>query len=175
MGLMNDTTPTFVSLAAFARLCGVSGPCVTGWRRRGHVVMVDGKVDVAASNKRLAARPAARYGGIAKVKPVVEEEPEAAADPANWSRGEALRQLEISKARLAQIEADRMVGLVVLRSEILGAVRSEYTVVRTGMLGLASRLAHRLAAATTPAECSRLVDTEVRLILGALVADGGAR
>ena len=47
---MNDT-PTFVSLAAFARLCGVSAPCVTGWRRRGHVVMVDGKVDVARQQR----------------------------------------------------------------------------------------------------------------------------
>jgi hypothetical protein len=173
MGLMGDT-PTFVSLAAFARLCGVSGPCVTGWKRRGHILLVDGKVDVRASRARLASRPAARHGGLAKVKPVVEE-PEAAADPANWSRGEALRQLEISRARLAQIEADRMAGLVVLESEILGAVRAEYTIVRTGMLGLASKLAHRLAACTSPEGCSALVDGEVRSILGALTADGGAK
>ena len=52
-----------------------------------------------------------------------------------------------------------------LKSEILGAVRSEYGVVRTGMLGLASRLAHRLAACTSPEGCSALVDAEVRLIL----------
>jgi hypothetical protein len=173
MGLMNDT-PTFVSLAAFARLCGVSGPCVTGWKRRGHIVLVDGKVDVAESNRRLAARPTARHGGLAKVKPAVEE-PEAAADPANWTRGEALRQLEISRARLAQIEADRMAGLVVPKADVVAVVRNEYTIVRTAMLGLASKLAHRLAAATTPEACGALVDGEVREILGALTADGGAK
>jgi len=171
---MNDT-PTFVSLAAFARLCGVSQPCVTGWRRRGHVVIVDGKVDVRASRKLLAARPSARTGGMAKVRPIVEQPEAADVSPANWTRGEALRQLEISRARMAQIEADRVAGTVVLKSEILGAVRGEYTIVRTAMLGLASKLAHRLAACTSPEGCSALVDTEVRLILSALTSDEGAK
>jgi hypothetical protein len=166
--------PSLISLADFARLHGVAAPTVTGWKRRGHIVLVDGKVDVAASNARLAARPAARHGGLAKVKPVVEE-PIAVADPANWTRGEALRQLEISRARLAQIEADRVTGLVVLKAEVAGVVRAEYTIVRTAMLGLASRLAHRLAACASPEGCGALVDGEVRSVLEALTADGGAK
>jgi hypothetical protein len=170
---MNDT-PNLVSLAAFARLCGVSGPCVTGWRRRGHIVLVGGKVDVAASNVRLASRPAARVGGIAKAKPIVES-PMDAADPANWTRSEALRQREIAQARLAQIEADEAAGLVVRKADVVGAVRAEYTIVRTALLGMASKLAHRLAAATTPESAGALVDNEVRSTLEALTADGGAR
>jgi hypothetical protein len=166
--------PSLISLADFARLHNVAAPTVTGWKRRGHLVLVDGKVDVRASNARLAARPAARHGGLAKVKPIVEE-PAAVADPANWSRGEALRQREIAQARLAQIEADKVAGLVVLKADVVGAVRAEYTIVRTAMLGLASKLAHRLAAATTPEACGALVDTEVRALLGALTADGGAK
>jgi hypothetical protein len=166
-----DDAPAFMNLTAFARLHGVSKPTVTGWRRRGHLQLTaDGRVDVAASNARLAARPAARHGGLAKVKPIVEEP--AAADPANWSRGEALRQREIAQARLAQIEADRVAGLVVLKAEVAGVVRAEYTIVRTAMLGLASKLAHRLAACASPEGCGALVHTEVRSILEALTADG---
>ena len=68
---MDDkTNPTVMSLAAFARSHQVAGPTVTGWRRRGYLVMTaDGKVDVAASNKRLADRPDVHRGGRVKVRP----------------------------------------------------------------------------------------------------------
>jgi hypothetical protein len=176
-----DETPAFMTKAAFARLHGVAKPTVTGWARRGLLVLAaDGKrVDVIASNARLGARPSISRGGVAKVRPVVGDaatsglvvEP-AGADPANWSRQEALRQREIAQARLAQIEADRAAGLVVPIADVTDAVRGEYSIVRTGLLGLASKLAHRLAVATTPEDCGRLVDTEVRAILSELTQDG---
>jgi hypothetical protein len=172
--------PSHISLAAFARLHGVSAPTVTGWKRRGYLVLVEGKVDVAASNARLAARPDVHRGGVAKVRPGKQApiQSGAAAEevPADgWSMHEAKRREMVAVAKMREQEQARQAGLVVLKSEILSAVRAEYGVVRPAMLALASRLAHRLAAATTPAECSRLVDTEVRLILEALTADGGAR
>ena len=95
-----------------------------------------------------------------------------AGDPAGWSRQEALRQREIAQARLAQIEADRAAGLVVPIADVVGAVTAEYHVVRTALLGIASKLAHRLAAATTPEACGALVDGEVRVILTELTQDG---
>jgi hypothetical protein len=169
--------PTFVTLAEFARLRGVAKPTVTGWRRRGLLVMTaDGKVDVRASDGRLAARPSISRGGRAKVRPgePIEGGTEAAVDvtdPTTWSRQEALRQREIAQARLAQLEADRTVGLLVEKAGVVGAVRAEYTIVRTAFLALASKLAHRLAAATTPEQCGSIVDVEVRSILEALTAD----
>jgi hypothetical protein len=176
-----DETPAFMTKAAFARLHGVAKPTVTGWARRGLLVLAaDGKrVDVLASNARLGARPSVSRGGVAKVlpgkpgdlpdKPAPNGFPEnplgEKTDPANWSRQEALRQREIAQARLAQIEADRAAGLVVPIADVVGAVTAEYHIVRTGLLGMASKLAHRLAVATTPEACGALVDTEVRAIL----------
>jgi hypothetical protein len=174
-----------VTLAAFARMHDVSQACVSGWRRRGYLVLVEGKVDVLASNALLAARPSVHRGGTAKVRPgkpvdagVIKvardaaEQNGAAGDPAGWSRQEALRQREIAQAQLARIEADRAAGLVVPVADVVGAVTAEYHIVRTGLLGLASKLAHRLAAATTPEDCGRLVDVEVRAILTELTRDG---
>jgi hypothetical protein len=176
--------PAFMTLAAFARLHGVAKPTVTGWKQRDLLVMtVDGKVDVVASNARLADRPDVHRGGVAKVRPgkLVEggataddEQLGAAGDPAGWSRQEALRQREIAQAQLARIEADTAAGLVVPKADVVGVVRTEYAVVRVAFLGMASKLAHRLATATTPEACGSLVDTEVREILTALTADGAS-
>jgi hypothetical protein len=56
-------------------------------------------------------------------------------------------------------------------SDIVDTVRNEYTIVRTALLGMAAKLAHRLAAAATPQEAGALVDHEVRAILSALTRD----
>jgi hypothetical protein len=187
-----DDAPAFMSLADFSRLHGVAKSVVTGWKRRGLLVIAGGKVDVAASNARLAARPTVSRGGVTKVRPGVPVDapksgpvaetnsvvlrssiaPGAGADPSTWSRQEALRQREIAQARLAQIEADRAAGLVAPIADFADAVRGEYSIVRTTLLGIASKLAHRLAAATTPETCGGLVDAEVRAALEALTADG---
>jgi hypothetical protein len=175
---MNDA-PAFLSLAAYARRCGVTKSCCTGWKRRGHIVLAaDGKVNVVASDARLAARPTISRGGVTKVRPdkpvesIVEHPADTAGDHTGWSRQEALRQREIAQARLAQIEADKAAGLVVPKADVAGAVRAEYGIVRTALLGMASKLAHRLAAANTPEACGTIVDVEVRSILAALAADG---
>jgi hypothetical protein len=175
-----SNTPAFLTLSEYARRCGVT-TCCTGWRRRGHIVLVDGKVDVVRSDGLLAARPSISRGGKTKVRPGLPpvetrtelsvEQSGVAGDHASWSRQEALRQREIAQARLAQIEADIAVGLLVPKSDILGLVRGEYTTVRTALLGMASKLAHRLAAEPTPEGCGRIVDAEVRSIMAELVAD----
>jgi hypothetical protein len=171
-----------MSFAAFARLHHVSRPTVWGWKKRGYLVLQGNKVDVVASNTRLANRPAVHRGGVARVRPGKPAEPftgqSGAAEDVpldGWSMHEAKRREMVAVAKMREMEQERQAGLLVAKSEVLGAVRAEYGIVRPAMLALASRLAHRLAAATTPAECSRLVDTEVRSILEALTADGGAR
>jgi hypothetical protein len=177
-----DETPATLSLAAFARLHGVAKATVTGWKQRGYLVLTaDGRVDVAASDAMLAARPSTSRGGVTKVRPgkpvegggatADDEQLGDAGNPAGWSRQEALRQREIAQAQLARIEADIAAGLVVPKAEVVGIVRAEYAVVRTAFLGMASKLAHRLAAATSPEAAGALVDGEVRSILGALTAD----
>ena len=56
-------------------------------------------------------------------------------------------------------------------ADIAKAVADEYAVVRAALLGMAAKLAHRLAAAVTPEEAGALVDTEVRAALTALTQD----
>jgi hypothetical protein len=172
---MSDEASAAITMAAFARLHHVAKPTVLGWRKRGYLVLTaDGKVDVAGSNARLAARPSVNRGGVAKVLPgkPPDQPDKPDGDPANWSRQEALRQREIAQARLAQIEADRAAGLMVPIADVTDAVRGEYHIVRTALLGMASKLAHRLAAAATPEACGALVDGEVRAILTELAQDG---
>jgi hypothetical protein len=172
--------PAFMTLAAFARLHGVAKPTVTGWKQRDLLVMtVDGKVDVVASNARLADRPDVHRGGVAKVRPgrLATDQSGAAGDAPQdgWSMYEAKRHEAVAAAKLRELELAREAGLVVSRADVAGVVRAEYHVVRTALLGMASKLAHRLAAATTPEAAGALVDTEVRAILEALTADGGAK
>jgi hypothetical protein len=175
------------SMAAFARRCGVSKMCVSKWKRRGLLVFAaNGLVDVAASNAVLAQRPQ-RYRGGAVKRAAAAAAPNGAVersgrdgvpadppDPSTWSTAEAIRQKEIASARLRQIEADTAAGLVVPIAEVADAVRGEYGIVRTALLGMAAKLAHRLAAATTPEECGALVDTEVRTTLASLTRDAAA-
>jgi hypothetical protein len=165
---------SLISLADFARLHNVAAPTVTGWKRRGHLVLVDGKVDVRASNARLAARPAARHGGLAKVKPIVEE-PAAVADPANWSRGEAQACSRARASPSARSCTRRARPLRRPPSARRGRPPCRLRSVQASPARSHAAVAHRLAAATTPEACGALVDTEVRALLGALTADGGAK
>jgi hypothetical protein len=166
--VLSDNTPSFLSLADFGRLHGVAGATVTGWKRRGYLVLVDGKVDVVASNARLAARPSTLRGGTAKVRPGKPVEPGPAvesSDPANWSRQEASRQREIAQARLAQIEADRAAGKVALIEEVTEKVGKRFSIVRARMLTIPSKLASRLAVLNTAEACGTLLDIEIRAAL----------
>jgi hypothetical protein len=176
-----DETPAFITLAAFARLHRVAKPTVTGWKRRGYLVInSDGMVDVVRSNARLASRPSVHRGGVAKVRPGKPVEggaselgapADAPSDPDGWTMHEAKRREMVAAAKLRELELAREAGLVVPIAEVEGVVRGEYSIVRTTLLGMASKLAHRLAAATTPEACGALVDTEVRAALAALTAD----
>jgi hypothetical protein len=105
---MNDTP--FMTLAAFARLHGVSKPCVSGWKKRGYLVITSDGVDVLASNRRLADRPDVHHGGPAKVrpgKPAAGQSGSVEGVPADgWSMHEARRREMVAAAKLREIEAD---------------------------------------------------------------------
>jgi hypothetical protein len=181
-----EAAATTTTLSEFAKLRGVSKPAVTKWKQRGLLVLTpDGRVDVAASQARLAERPDVYRGGrpakppsaLSSKPPRAEDlshpsQPPPAVDPSSWSTAEAVRRKEGAVARLRQIEADTAAGLVVPIADIAKAVAGEYAVVRAALLGMPSRLAHRLAAAATPEEAGALVDAEVRQVLSALTADG---
>jgi hypothetical protein len=173
---MNTPTPAIVRLADFAKLHRVSKAAVTKWKARGLLVLtLDGRVDVIASNKRLADRPAVTRGRLTKGPSTSDvlapPQPDKPGDPDAWSLAEATRRERVAAAKLRELELAEKAGAVVPIAEVAKAVSAEYAIVRTALLGMASKLAHRLAAAMTPEAAGALVDGEVRSILEALTAD----
>ena len=161
-----DDAPAFMSLADFSRLHGVAKSAVTGWKRRGYLVLVEGgKVDVAASNARLAARPtivevvSRRYGpgkpadekGIANTDTLGRERTARCRAIRRRRAGDMVAARGSSPAgnrtgSVAQIEVDRAAGSWCDRGSD-GAVRGEYTSSARGVARDRLKLAHRLAAA----------------------------
>ncbi len=159
--------------SAFAKRRGVSRACVTKWKARGLVqITADGLVNVGASEALLDGRPAQYRGGRTKTARIIKPQQSAAvsADPARWSTAEAIRQKEIAQARLRQIEADTAASLVVPIADVSKAVGAEYAAVRAALLAMPAKLAHALAAATTPEEAGGLLQSEIRAALAALTA-----
>jgi hypothetical protein len=157
-------TPTFLSLAAFARLHNVSRPCVTGWKRRGYLVISDGKVDVVRSNERLASRPDVHYGGPAKVRPGKPVAGQSGADaPADgWSMHEARRREMVAAAKMRELALAREAGKVSDNAEVAEKVGKRLSIVRSRMLAIPPKLAQQLAALNTAEACHALLDAEVR-------------
>ena len=183
----NATTET---QAAFAKRKGVSPKTVSIWKQAGHLSMTpDGLVKVEESEWLLAERPATRRGGKAKgstpsapaTKPTPSDDGGSVEEAAErfiqqtgglHSHAEAARIKENFLAALRQLEYDRESGKVVEIATVAAAVVTEYAKVRNKVLGLGSRLAHRLAAMKLPEEIKALVDAEVSTILEELTLDG---
>ena len=167
---MDETNPSFMTFAAFARLHQVRQPTVSGWRRRGYLVLQAGRVDVVRSNERLAARPDVHRGGVAKVrpgKPAPIQSAAAEAEPADgsWSMHEARRREMIATAKMRELALAREAGKVSDNAEVAEKVGKRLSVVRARMLAISSKLAARLAVLDTAEACGALLDAEVRAAL----------
>jgi hypothetical protein len=161
------TDPSFMSFAAFARLHQVRQPTVSGWRKRGYLVLQDGRVDVVRSNERLAARPDVHRGGVAKVRPgkpaPIQSGPAAEDVPADgWSMHEARRREMIATAKMRELALAREAGKVSDNAEVAEKVGKRLSVVRARMLAISSKLAARLATLDTVEGCRALLDAEIR-------------
>jgi hypothetical protein len=166
----------FETLADFAKRRDVSKACVTKWKSRGLLRLNErGLVDVAATEELLNARPERYRGGAVKGRKDGQASNAAvdlsAEDPSSWSTAEAIRQKEIAQARLRQIEADTAAGAVVPIADVCKAVAADYAVVRSSLLAMPAKLAHRLAAARTPEATGGILDAEIRAVLEGLTAD----
>jgi hypothetical protein len=168
--------PATATMAAFAKLHGISRSGVYKWRARGLIVYsADGSVDIAESNKRLAERPDRFRGARARGLHRGEAGPLSATfaltdglEP--WTAAEAARRERIAVAKLRELELAREAGKVASIEEVAAKVGRKFSLVRTALLGLAAKLAPRLAVAATPEACRALVDGEVRAALEELSA-----
>jgi hypothetical protein len=149
----NGSTATW---AEFAKRRGVSEMTITRWKRRGLIVTAaDGKIDVAASEKLLDARPAVYRGGAiggSKSKDRLE-------NPESLARSLAIKEeYNARRAKLAyEREAGRLFDVEAGAKMIAGAL----AVSRNAWLGLGTELAPQLTLCKTAAEMKAVVDAAV--------------
>ena len=189
---MTPTANVIVSQAEFARLRGVSRATVTHWKNAGRLLLnTEGKVDVDASEKLLALRPAVYRGGKSKaapgekqaamgkdVPPILDRTPEEIAESSNWTPVEAQRVKEIYLALLRKQEFEVEEGLLVEIEAVAQEVEREYSIVRERLLSIPGKVSASLAGCDRAVIESKLLD-EITEALAELhepgKSDGGQR
>jgi len=176
-----------MSQAEYSRHRGSSRFAVTAWKRQGLLVFnSDGKIDVAASDALLDARPAVKKGGRANRRPEEIIPAEAAAEAAEaiaeavadappklveaaalWTAAEAARRKEIALALLRQLEFDKASGAVVTIGSVRDTVEAEYSVLRDRFLQLPGRIAEIVVGLERP-EAEEVIRAAVHEALSAL-------
>lgn len=181
----------------YARRRGVSKKTVTKWKQAGRLVLVDGKVDVDATDALLAERKG--NGNRRKPDPVTPAEPKPeqpgdddADDPyidelaARLDRGEMLTTAEAERikenylARKRRLEFDREAGRVVDADAVADVFGQACARVRTRLLGIPTKVAPRLANQSQAPTIEDLVRAEITEALEELSRiddkpDGGDR
>lgn len=183
---------TLLSLAKFGALHGVSKQAAAKWKSRGLLVMVDGKIDVDASNAKLKTL---RTGGAPGGDPVDETVNRLTDDKELTVRGgetvagaaeriliatgaemtidEAKQMKENYLALLNQLEYDQKSGAVVLVSDVAKAVGEEYAKVRTRLLAIPAEQAPRVHRLKTVTEVQDVLQELITEALEELTRDGG--
>jgi hypothetical protein len=143
----------FLTQAAFARLRGVARKTVTHWKNLGLLVFApDGRIDVAASEARIDARPEVRKGGKTNRRaPAADLAPSVAAaldavlpEAASWTTSEANRRKEIALALTRQLEYDLKAENAVEIASVVATVQAEYGILRDRLLQLPGKLSDRV-------------------------------
>jgi hypothetical protein len=181
-----------LSLAKFGAIHGVTKQAAAKWKDRGLLVIVDGKIDVDASNEKLRVLRTGGAPGAGSVDEAVNqltndkeltvragETVSGAAERILMATGvemtidQAKQMKENYLALLNQLEYDRESGLVVLVSEVAKAVGAEYATVRTKLLGIPSGHAARIHRLKTVAEVQEVLQELITKALEELTRDGG--
>jgi phage terminase Nu1 subunit (DNA packaging protein) len=158
---------SFVKQVEYAQLRGVDRSTVTLWKRQGYLVLTeDGRVDVKASDRKLAARPVSYRGGITNrakgeagaAAPVISEEEQ-------LSLAEAQRVKEEFLARRAKLAYERESGRLFEIEPAAAMIASEFANIRNAALGLGTSLAPQLILCKTAAEMKAIVDDGVTQLL----------
>ena len=156
---MVDTVDT---LAAFARLRGVTPQAVTKWNNKGLVVRTpDGRIDVQASHAAIDG--VRRVAADSPQRPTASAVPPVPREPDPYQEARARR--EKAQADLAEMElAVRQNGLV----DRGAADRERFATgrqTRDRLMALPMALAHLLAAESDPQRVRQILSAEIRRVL----------
>jgi phage terminase Nu1 subunit (DNA packaging protein) len=172
---MDKPAPAIVRLAEFAKLHSVSKAAVTKWKQRGLLVLTpDGRVDVSASNKRLADRPAVNRGQLTKGPAASDALTQSGGDPDDaWSLSEASRRDRIAVAKLRELELAEKAAKAVAVEDVEREWTAAFAAARAGVLAAPSRVAARRP--NLGLDDIAVIDDELRLVppkLAGLTDDG---
>ncbi len=156
------TEPAYLNQADFAALIGCNKSHITRLKQQGRLVMTeDGLVDVVASRLRIAETE----GGRDDVATRHAAEKGKGKPKPNESRVDAQTRSEMAKADLAEMERDKMRGLLIDRSEVEMALADVVAFARQGV----ENLPHRVAAQLVGKDFEQIMSTlkqEVIAIMG---------
>jgi hypothetical protein len=171
-----------LSQGDFAKLKHVSQKTITIWRNRGLLAMVDGGVDVEASEALLDSRPphSQRRGFSEEHEDGGDDDGPAPSpstsghfDSADWSHAEAARRREIAIALKRQLDYDTACGKLVSAVDVEAIMRSDYTTTVARILQIPSKVAPRVAAMQTAVEVEALLHKEFVKALNTLSEAAG--
>ena len=175
----------FETRAEFARRLKVSRAAVTQWAALGRLVLAeDGRVNVPASQTRLAATTNVRggkmrAGGAGGAQPLQLPTTDELDFRDGTLTGARIVQARV-KSRLDQVELDERLGRLIERSRFESAIADGMTAIISQFDTLAGRIAPRVAAETDVRKIQDMIDDEVARLrqdtadtLRAMIAGGG--
>lgn len=168
----------YVSGAEYARMRGWDRSYVTKLRKAGRLVEVDGKVDWAATDKRLknTSDPARedvkkrwekQRGKPSTIdKPDVDQSGQQGSDESTEPKYfESKAAKEHYQAQMARLEYEWLSGLLLNRVRVEDAAHTLGRNLRDRMLGIAPRLAPGLASISDPWKLEQELTRELRRVL----------
>lgn len=159
--------PRFESRADFAKRVGVSRAAVTQWAAAGRLVLAeDGRVNVAASEARLAAtvnsRGGKRQAGMAGGAHAIEAAPEL--DFTGGTLTDAKIRQAIGKTKLDDLEYRERIGSLIERARIEAAIADGLSPIMSQFDTLSTRVGPKLVGLTELRTIQDLIDDEVAVL-----------
>lgn len=182
-------TPAIVTKAAFARLHGWNRSTATKYAKQNRLVLTeDGRVDVEASNAKLAATADPSKIGVSErheaerqlkagdAAPAVS--PSSSSSPRIDVNDESYLALQKSRAEheahraaIAKMDREEREGKLVDAETVRKAAAKAARAARSALMNLPSRLGPLLAAQNDQAKCIVMLETEIRAICEQLAGD----
>lgn len=149
-----------VSVREFARRVGVTHPAVINAIRQGHITPLDdGTLDPDAARVQWEARrdPSRKKPSGRRGSQQTEQEKRVAD---TYQTARAAREVFDSKTREAKYNL--LIGTMVLKVDVEKTAFDAGRRVRDRLLTVASRVGPVVAGVSDPAECSRIIELEIR-------------
>lgn len=160
-----------LSKAEYAKYKGWGKPYITKLHQKGLIVEVDGKIDIAATDKRISeaqdpARDPFRKQVKGSSKAVTAKKPvKASKDTSDLSYHDARTLRERIKAKKEQVEYDLLIGKLVDSEDVKIAAFNRGRALRDSILNIPDRISPILAAETDTRKVHQILFKELRTAL----------